>query len=64
MKTLLILLIFLFAFQTINAQIDRQMTNILRERVDVGKTNQSIVAAVVDEKGTRFAGYQIARKIK
>lgn len=54
MKELLAACLFLLTFQTVNAQTDRELADILRERVAVGKTNQSIVVAVIDERGTRF----------
>lgn len=54
MKKLLTLPLFLLASQTANAQTDDELGRILRERVAVGKTNQSIVSAVIDEKGLRF----------
>lgn len=57
MTRLLILFLVLLTFQTANAQIDKEIADVLRERVAVGKTNQSIVAAVVDESGTRFFSY-------
>ena len=34
-----------------------EINRVLRERVAVGKTNQSIVVALIDEKRTRFTGY-------
>lgn len=52
-KRLFILAAFLF-LQTANAQTDKEITDVLRERVEIGKTNQSISVAVIDEKGTRF----------
>lgn len=57
MKYLLVLFLLLMAFQTANAQTDKEIADVLRERVEVGKTNQSIVVAVVDEKGTRFVSF-------
>ncbi len=57
MKKLLILFLLLFTFQTSRAQTDKEIADVLRERVDVGKTNQSIVVGVIDEKGTRFTSY-------
>lgn len=56
-KKALILLIFLLAFHTANAQTDKEIADVLRERVEVGKTNQSIVVGVIDEKGTRFTSF-------
>lgn len=47
----------LFAFHTANAQTDKEIVDVLRGRVEVGKTNQSIVVGVIDEKGTRFTSY-------
>lgn len=49
-----ILLTILFTFHAIKAQSDRQIADVLRERVEIGRTNQSVVVAVIDEKGTRF----------
>lgn len=58
MKHLLVLFLLLMtAFQTTNAQTDKEIADVLRERVAVGKINQAIVVAVVDEKGTRFVSY-------
>lgn len=57
MKHLLVLFLLLMTLQTANAQTDKEIAGILRERVEVGRTNQSIVVAVVDEKGTRFTSY-------
>jgi D-alanyl-D-alanine-carboxypeptidase/D-alanyl-D-alanine-endopeptidase len=54
MKKLLAAFLFLLIFQTVNAQTDREVADILRGRVTLGKTNQSIVVAVIDERGTRF----------
>lgn len=45
------------AFQTANAQTDKEIADVMRERVEIDKTNQSIVVAIVDEKGTRFISY-------
>jgi len=57
MKHLLVLFLLLMAFQTADAQTDKEIASVLRERVEVGRTNQSIVVAIVDEKGTRFVSY-------
>ncbi len=57
MKNLRILFLLLFIFQAANAQTDKEIADVLRERVAVGKTNQSIVVGVIDEKGTRFTSY-------
>lgn len=56
-KKILILIILLFTFHKANAQTDKELADILRGRVEVGKTNQSIVIGVIDEKGTRFTSY-------
>ena len=57
-KNILILLTaIMFAFHTAKAQSDKQIADVLRERVEIGKTNQSIVVAMIDEKGTRFVSY-------
>lgn len=57
MKIILILFLLLTVLQTVGAQIDKEIADILRERVAVGRTNQSIVIGIVDEKGTRFVSY-------
>ncbi|MBC7797060.1 MAG: serine hydrolase [Pyrinomonadaceae bacterium] len=57
MMKALILFFALFLSQTVAAQIDKEIADVLRERVAVGKTNQSIVVAVVDANGTRFVSY-------
>ncbi len=57
MKKLLILFLLFLTAAAANAQMDKEIAEILRERVAVGKTNQSIVIAVIDEKGTRFINY-------
>lgn len=54
MKRLPVLFLLATVFLTANAQTDKEIAGVLRERVEIGRTNQSIVAAVVDEKGTRF----------
>ncbi len=56
-KKTLILIMLLFTFHTANAQTDKEIADVLRERVEVGKTNQSIIVGVIDEKGTRFTSY-------
>lgn len=57
MKVLFALFSLLFIFRAAPAQTDKEIADVLRERVAVGKTNQSIVVAVVDENGTRFISY-------
>lgn len=57
MKHSFVLFLLLTAFQTANAQTDKEIADVMRERVEVGKANQSIVVAIVDEKGTRFIRY-------
>lgn len=61
MKKLLVLFLLLCAAsRTLNAQTVAEFQEIagaVRERVSVGKINQSIVVAVIDEKGTHFVGY-------
>ncbi len=57
MKKLLIILTLLLAVQTAKAQTANELLPVLRERVEVGKTNQSIAAAVIDEQGTRFVSF-------
>lgn len=57
MKHLLALFLLLTALQTANAQTDKEIADVLRERVAVGRINQAIVVAVVDEKGTRFMSF-------
>ncbi len=61
-KKTLILIILLFTFHMANAQTDKEIADVLRERVEVGKTNQSIVVGLIDEKGTRFTSYGITNK--
>ena len=63
MKALFISILFLFIFQTVNAQTNDEILQTLRERVEIGKTNQSIVVATIDEKGTKFTSLgQISQK--
>lgn len=60
MKKLIILILIFLTVQTGNAQTDnkiKEINDVLRERVAVGKTNQSIVVALIDVKGIRFTGY-------
>ena len=61
MKKLLVLFLLLYAAtRTSNAQTVgefQETASAVRERVSVGKLNQSIVVAVIDEKGTHFVGY-------
>lgn len=60
MKKLLILFLVFSTVQIGIAQSDneiREIKDVLRERVTVGKTNQSIVLAVIDEKGARFISF-------
>jgi serine-type D-Ala-D-Ala carboxypeptidase/endopeptidase len=56
MKNLLLLFSLLF-IQTAQAQTSDEFLPILRERVEIGKTNQSIVLALINEKGTQFVSY-------
>lgn len=56
-KITFILLALMFTFHMANAQSDKQIADVLRERVETGRTNQSVVVAVVDEKGARFVSY-------
>lgn len=56
MKSFFVLILYLFVFETIsNAQTNSEILPILRERVEIGRVNQSIVVGVIDEKGVRFA---------
>ena len=63
MKRLTILFLVFLTVQVGNAQTDseikeiNEVNKVLHERVAVAKTNQSIVVALIDEKGIRFAGY-------
>jgi len=60
MKKLFILFLVFLIVQTGNAQTDyeiKEINDVLRERVAVGKTNQSIVVALIDEKEIRFINY-------
>lgn len=55
MKNLFALILYLFAFQIFgNAQTNTEILPILRERVEVGRVNQSIVVSSIEEKGVRF----------
>lgn len=55
MKAVFISILFLFVFQTVNGQAaNDEILQILRERVETGRTNQSIVVGVIDEKGVKF----------
>ena len=51
------LLAVMFAFRAVEAQSEKQIADVLRERVEIGKTNQSIVAGIIDENGMRFMSY-------
>lgn len=57
MKKLSIIFLLLFAFITTQAQSEKEISDTLRERIDVGTTIKGIVVAVIDEKGTRFISY-------
>jgi CubicO group peptidase (beta-lactamase class C family) len=59
MRKLIILSLFLVLLigQMVNAQTDKDIMEVLRDRVTVSKTNQSIVVAVANEKGTHFISY-------
>ena len=52
-----LLISILLAVQTAIAQADKQITDVVRERVEVAKVNQSIAVAVIDDKGTRFFSF-------
>lgn len=55
MKKIFALILYLFVFQIVgNAQTTTEILPILRERVEVGRVNQSIVVGIIDEKGVRF----------
>ncbi len=55
MKNLFALILYLFAFQIFgNAQTNTEILPILRERVEVGRVNQSNVVSIIEEKGVRF----------
>ena len=57
MKNIILLILVSFTFQSASAQTGNEILPVLRERVDVGKTNQSIVVAVIDKTGIRFTSY-------
>jgi serine-type D-Ala-D-Ala carboxypeptidase/endopeptidase len=54
MKKLYAPFLLLLMLQPVNAQADAEISDVLHQRVNVGKTNQSIVVAIVDKNGTRF----------
>ena len=55
MKRFFVLILYVFAFQIIShAQTNTEILATLRERVEVGRVNQSVVVGIIDEKGTRF----------
>jgi CubicO group peptidase (beta-lactamase class C family) len=56
-QAILFSLLALFALQCVDAQTDKEIHDLLRERVEVAKVNQSIAAAVIDENGTRFISF-------
>ncbi len=62
-RIFILLVVFMSAFYQVTAQSEKQITDILIERVDVGQTNQSIVVGIIDEKGTRFTSYGKSDKI-
>jgi CubicO group peptidase (beta-lactamase class C family) len=55
-KSFLIMFV-LLAFQAAFAQTEKEIADRLRERVEIGRTNQSIVVGLIDEKGVRFTSY-------
>ncbi len=60
MKKVFILFLVFLIVQTGKAQTDneiKEIKDVLHERVAVGKTNQSIVVALIDEKEIRFINY-------
>ncbi len=57
MRKLLILFLVLLMGQMVNAQADKDIMEVLRDRVAISKTHQSIVVAIVNENGTRFVSY-------
>jgi serine-type D-Ala-D-Ala carboxypeptidase/endopeptidase len=59
MRKLLILVLVLLMGQMVNAQAeaDKDIREVLRDRVTVSKTHQSIVVAITNENGTRFVSY-------
>lgn len=60
MKKLFSLFLVFLIFQTGNAQTNdeiKEINDVLRERVEVGKINQSIVVALINEKEIRFVSY-------
>lgn len=54
MKILVALILLLFSFQIAAAQANNEILATLRERVELGKINQSVVVGTIDEKGVRF----------
>ncbi len=57
LKTIFTFIVFMFTVYTTNAQNEKQIAEVLIERVDAARTNQSIVVGIIDEKGTRFIKY-------
>lgn len=57
MKKFVIVFLLLIVVQMINAQSNEELFNVLKERVEVAKVNQSIVVAEIDEKGTKFTSF-------
>lgn len=58
MNKLLVVFSLLMLFQMINAQSsDDALLSVLKERVGIGKVNQSIVIAIIDEKETKFTSF-------
>lgn len=58
MKRLPILFLLAFFFQTAHAQKKtEEIRHLLRERVEVEQTNQSVVVAVINDQGASFTSY-------
>ena len=58
MKRFFVLILYVFVFQIAgSAQTNTEILPILRERVEVGRVNQSIIVGVVDKKGARFTSF-------
>jgi uncharacterized protein YccT (UPF0319 family) len=58
MKNIILLILVLFIFQSANAQTSSEILPVLRERGEVGKTNQSIAVAVIDKKESALSAME------
>ena len=57
MKKLLLAFLLLTLSQTLMAQTDDEYKKLFRDQIEFNKSGSSIVAAMVDEKRTRFISY-------